>query len=219
MAMTLDGHVAHASEAWNFGSGEDRRRMDRLREWADCLIVSRKTLEHDNMDLRVRTKPHGPKHPRPVIVLDSSRPFKENLRVLQHARIAGEVWISERERGVTLGSLWPDLKADWQLYFYSDVSEIIASLAERSFGKILLEGGPTLNGFFFARNLVDEFFLTLLPILWGGTTTDRTVVTAASLPLEQFRLQSAEKRGNEMFMRYVRKRLATGRQEPATPAS
>ncbi|HRP68759.1 MAG TPA: dihydrofolate reductase family protein, partial [Turneriella sp.] len=47
MAMTIDGHVAHPTQAWEFGSAEDRRRMDRLREWADCLIVARRTIEHD----------------------------------------------------------------------------------------------------------------------------------------------------------------------------
>ena len=204
--MTLDGHVAHPTDAWNFGSSEDRRRMDRLREWADCLIVSRKTLEHDNMDLRVRTKPHGTKHPRPIIVLDSSRPFKLGLKVLQHSKIPGEVWISRREQGVTLQALWPDLKGDWHLNFYDDVTEIVGSLFERGQHKILLEGGPTLNGFFFEKRLVDEFFVTLLPILWGGKTTDRTVISQAALPVEHFRLQRAERRGNEMFMRYIRRK-------------
>jgi hypothetical protein len=34
---------------------------------------------------------------------------------------------------------------------------------------LLLEGGPSLNGVvFFHTSLVDEFFLTLLPLLMGG---------------------------------------------------
>ncbi len=206
MAMTLDGHVAHATDAWNFGSSEDRRRMDRLREWADCLIVSRKTLEHDNMDLRVRTKPHSKSHPRPVIVLNSARPLRAGLRILQHSHSEGELWISETTGPATLSEIWPDLKQNWQLYRYRDVRDITASLHARGFAKLLLEGGPTLNGLFFAHELVDEFFLTLLPILWGGKTSDRSVISESALPLKRFRLRRADKRGDEMFLRYVRKK-------------
>jgi riboflavin biosynthesis pyrimidine reductase len=208
MAMTLDGHVAHPTAAWNFGSSEDRRRMDRLREWADCLIVSRKTLEHDNMDLRVRTKPQSLRHPRPVIVLDTARPLKAGLRILAHSAIQGEVWISERAKPVTLQQIWPDLNAGWQLHYYRDVRDIVSSLHSRGYPHLLLEGGPTLNGVFFSNELVDEFFLTLLPLLWAGRTTDRSVITDAPIALERFRLQSAEKRGDEMFFRYVRRKSA-----------
>lgn len=214
MAMTLDGHVAHATDAWNFGSSEDRRRMDKLREWADCLIVSRKTLEHDNMDLRVRTKPHSQSHPRPVIVLNSARPLKAGLRILQQSHIEGEVWISESAGPATLTQIWPDLKHNWQLHRYRDARDIVASLYARPFAKLLLEGGPTLNGIFFAHELVDEFFLTLLPILWGGLTTDRSVISASALPLERFRLRRAEKRGDEMFLRYVKKKRGSGAVKP-----
>ena len=205
MAATLDGHVAHPTQVWNFGSAEDRRRMDRLREWADAIIVSRKTLEHDNMDLSVRTKAHGGRHPRPVVVMHTPRPLKENLRVLKHAQRGGEIWISRASDKPDLKALWPDLTAAWDIFGYDNVREIADSLAGRGFKKLLLEGGPTLNGFFFAENLVDEFFLTLLPILWGGTTTDRAVMTQSPLALQNFRMKSAEKRKDEMFFHYVRK--------------
>ncbi|MBX3721237.1 MAG: RibD family protein [Turneriella sp.] len=204
MATTLDGHVAYPGRAWDFGSAEDRRRMDRLREWADCLIVSRKTLEHDDMNLTVRTKPHAKKHPRPVIVMQSPRPMRPGLRILKNSHIEGEIWLQGKAAETTINELWPDLGQPWRIHPYMRVDEIIASLAERGFKKILLEGGPTLNGVFFAANLVDEFFLTLLPILWAGTTTDRTVISAEQLPLHRFRLKSAEKRRNEMFLRYVK---------------
>jgi riboflavin biosynthesis pyrimidine reductase len=209
MAATLDGHVAHPSQAWEFGSAEDRRRMDRLREWADCLIVSRKTLEHDNMNLTVRTKPHAKKHPRPVIVMQSARPMKPGLRILKNADIEGELWISAPLDGVTVKTLWPDLNHPWPVFAYGNVREIVAALAARGYRKILLEGGPTLNGVFFGEDLVDEFFLTLLPLLWAGTTTDRSVITKDALPLQRFTLRSAEKRKDEMFLRYVRKAVVS----------
>ena len=208
MAMCLDGHVAHPTEAWEFGSAEDRRRMDRLREWADCLIVSRKTLEHDNMNLTVRTKPHAKTHPRPVIVMQSARPMKPGLRVTKTGRGDGEVWLGSANTKVTISELWPDLGQDWKIYTHQNVSDIVASLQSRGLTKILLEGGPTLNGLFFSEDLVDEFFITILPLLWAGTTTDRTVITPAAIDMKRFTLKSAEKRKNEMFLRYLRKRRA-----------
>lgn len=205
MAMTIDGHVAHPTEAWAYGSSEDRRRMDRLREWAQCLIVSRKTLEHDNMDLRVRSKPRA-KHPRPVIVMQSPRPLRPGLNAAKYAPTPGEIWISRAQPAPPLRELWSEIGQDWQVYQHTQVVEIVRSLHERGYQRLLLEGGPSLNGLFFEHNLVDEFYLTILPIAWGGTTTDRPIVSAQMLPLQRFRLQSAEKRRDEMFLRYVRRK-------------
>ena len=207
MAMTIDGHVAHPTEAWNYGSSEDRRRMDRLREWAQCLIVSRKTLEHDNMDLRVRTKPQA-RHPRPVIVMQSPRPMRQGLRAATTAATAGELWLSANHPAPKLHELWSEIGKDWQLHQHNTVRDIVQSLLNRGYTKLLLEGGPSLNGLFFEHDLVDEFYLTILPIAWGGTTTDRSIISSQPLPLQKFRLRSAEKRRDEMFLRYVRRRQA-----------
>lgn len=204
--MTLDGHVAHPTDAWNFGSSEDRRRMDKLREWAQCLIVSRRTLEHDNMDLRVRTKLNA-KHPRPVIVMQSPRPLRQGLNAARYAATPGEIWLSAEHRAPAIHELWSEIGDGWQIYQHRQVDEIVRSLRERGYERLLLEGGPSLNGLFFEHNLVDEFYLTILPIAWGGTTTDRSIVSKEPLPLQQFRLKSAEKRKNEMFLRYVRRKL------------
>lgn len=181
--------------------------MDILREWADCLIVSRKTLEHDNMDLRVRRKPHG-KHPRPVIVMNLPTPLRPGLLAAKTAAVPGELWLSARHaaEGLSAEALWPEAGKGWELYFYEGVDGIVRSLHERGYRRLLLEGGPTLNGLFFEHNLVDEFFLTILPLAWGGTTTDRTIVSRAFLPLQKFRLQRAEKRKDELFLRYIRKK-------------
>ncbi|MCS6971672.1 MAG: dihydrofolate reductase family protein, partial [Leptospiraceae bacterium] len=111
MAMTLDGHTAHPQQAWNFGSSEDRRRMDRLRAWADCLIVSRRTLEHDNMDLRVRTNLQA-RHPRPVVVLHTARPLQQGLLVTQYPGPAGELWLYGEGNSVALDALWPDRRGE-----------------------------------------------------------------------------------------------------------
>ncbi|HRP68758.1 MAG TPA: dihydrofolate reductase family protein, partial [Turneriella sp.] len=156
-------------------------------------------------NLTVRTKPHSRKHPRPVIVMQTTRPIKTGLRTLANKAIGGELWISQATPNTTLQEVWPELNEDWPIYSFSRVTEIVASLKERGFNKILLEGGPTLNGFFFEAALVDEFFLTILPILWGGTTTDRTVITPNPLPITHFRLQSAERRKNEMFFHYKKR--------------
>lgn len=158
------------------------------------------------MDLRIRTKPGSAAHPKPIIVLNSPKPLKTGLRILQHAKTGGELWISVEAKPVTLSQLWPDLQHNWEVKYFRDVRDITASLYGRGYKKLLLEGGPTLNGLFFTFELVDEFFLTLLPILWGGRTFDRTVMSESPLRLEHFRLQSAEKRKNEMFFRYTRKK-------------
>ncbi|MBV6493132.1 MAG: hypothetical protein LDLANPLL_01147 [Turneriella sp.] len=179
--------------------------MDRLREWADCLVVSRRTLEHDDMNLTVRTKPHSKRHPRPVIVMKSLRPFKPNLRTLKNRHRGGELWISIATPP-KIETLWPDLHEMWPVFTFNQIHDIVSSLQGRGYQKILLEGGPTLNGLFFESNLVDEFYLTILPLIWGGKTTDRSVITENPIPLQRFTLRSCERRKNEIYLHYAKKR-------------
>ena len=204
MAMTLDGHVAHPTLPWEFGSREDRRRMDRLREWADCVIVSRKTIEHDNPDMRVRTKPHIQRHPKVIIIMQRAVPIRKSLRVAQFSSNPGEVWIQNATHLASIHEIFPDAPAGWALRHFQSVTEIIEKLESAGHSKILIEGGPTLNGLFFEAGLIDEVHLTLLPLLWGGHSSDRIVMTKNVLPFQRFRVQRVERRGNEVFFRYVR---------------
>jgi 2,5-diamino-6-(ribosylamino)-4(3H)-pyrimidinone 5'-phosphate reductase len=75
---------------------------------------------------------------------------------------------------------------------------------------VLCEGGPTLNSFLFAADLVDELFLTMSPKVVGGAAA-LTIVAGRELvePVEPDLVSVAEA-DSELFTRW-RFRASGGR--------
>ena len=73
---------------------------------------------------------------------------------------------------------------------------------------LLLEGGPTLNGEFFRRGLVDELFLTVGPLVVGGDGVPGAVETpghpATHEGARRLALLSAHQNAetSELYLRY-----------------
>ncbi|MDH4200073.1 MAG: RibD family protein [Spirochaetia bacterium] len=205
MAQSLNGHTIEPDGKWTLGSAEDKKRMDKLRLWADCLIASRRSIENDNPNLFARSKP-GARQPVPVVVMSNlSRKISETSRIFLPPHPVGEFWVC--------GKTAPDIAqiveeprdsraSKWRVFHFQNVREIYDSLAGRNFYKILLEGGPSLNGYFFRENLIDEIFFTMVPCVWGGKNFDRIIVSPETLDIGKFRLINLERRGDEVFFRY-----------------
>lgn len=84
-----------------------------------------------------------------------------------------------------------------------DLPLLMARLrAEHGVRSVLCEGGPTLNSFLLAADLVDELFLTLNPKLLGGAA-GLTIVAGRQLvePADEELLSLAEG-GGELFTRW-----------------
>ena len=68
--------------------------------------------------------------------------------------------------------------------------------------RLLVEGGPALNGALLAAGLVDEIFWTLAPKLVGGGER-LTMVEGPALPaMPRLALVSAHLHEDELFLRY-----------------
>lgn len=75
--------------------------------------------------------------------------------------------------------------------------------------RVLLEGGPSLNHAFFARDLVDELNLTLVPFLIGERSMPAIVDGSPAFPGyadARWRRTIAEAAGDEVFLTYERER-------------
>jgi riboflavin biosynthesis pyrimidine reductase len=84
-----------------------------------------------------------------------------------------------------------------------DLPRLMAYLHERhGVRSVLCEGGPTLNSFLFAADLVDELFMTVNPKVIGGANT-LTIVAGRELvePLEPSLVSVAEA-GGELYTRW-----------------
>jgi riboflavin-specific deaminase-like protein len=92
-----------------------------------------------------------------------------------------------------------------------DLPRLMAYLQERhAVRSVLCEGGPTLNSFLFAANIVDELFLTMTPKLVAGAAA-LTIVSGRELvePLEPTVVSVAEA-DSELYTRW-RFRASGGR--------
>jgi len=208
MAQSLNGYTVQPGGKWQTTSAEDKRRMLKLRKWADCVIVSRKTIMTDNANLYAHAS-REKKNPMPLIVMrNASEKISENLNVFSAPHQAGEFWIKKgNKKDENDFSFLPEseksekIKSKWKIYSFENSNDIINSLSERNYKNILLEGGGRLNGFFLLENLVDEIYLTMAPFIYGGVENNRIALFENSFS-EKFRLRSAERRQNEIYLRY-----------------
>jgi len=121
----------------------------------------------------------------PIVVLTSARASVRNLRCLRD--VADDVEIfgdSELDFEAAFG--W--LQKKW------------------SVKKILCEGGGELNTALIRQNLIDEIYVTLCPLIFGGrnapTLADGTGVTSLD-QATKLRIKSVKRIGQELFLVYT----------------
>lgn len=88
-------------------------------------------------------------------------------------------------------------------------SRVLKRLSDAGMGQVLLEGGPTLNYAFFAADLVDRFYLTLVPYVIGQAGLPGPVQGSAALSgfdRVGWELVRHEAIGSEVFLEYSRRR-------------
>jgi diaminohydroxyphosphoribosylaminopyrimidine deaminase/5-amino-6-(5-phosphoribosylamino)uracil reductase len=144
-AASLDGQVAAAdgSSRWITGP-EARRDVHLLRSQSDAVVVGVGTVLADDPALTVRDLPGG------------APPARQPLRVVldRHGRTpaAARVLDDDAETVVTAG----------------EPRQVLADLHLRGVRSVLLEGGPTVAGSFWAEGLVDKIVGYVAPLVLGS---------------------------------------------------
>lgn len=148
VASTLDGRVAAAdgSSRWITGP-EARARVHLIRSRVDAVVVGTGTALADDPSLTVRLDGHDPAT-GPLRVVVGRRGLPSGS-VLARAAASGT-----RPGVLALSTHDPD--------------EVLAALAARDVVSVLLEGGPTLAGAFWAAHRVDLVVAHLAPALLGA---------------------------------------------------
>ncbi|MCS6984769.1 MAG: RibD family protein [Leptospiraceae bacterium] len=199
MIMTLDGHIADAKGRCQWGSSEDRRRMDILRSRADAVLVTRATIEKDNPLLVDRRNLYKNRQPKPVIVIkDTTKSLKLDCHVFHKPHPPGIVASPSNEENLYL-------PPGWERVCYQNMTDLAKKLAEKKLYKLLVEGGPTLNSLFLKEDLVNEIRLTLSPLVFAQKNPRGLFEPIENLPPKRFFLKSAERRKDELFLRYLKR--------------
>lgn len=213
MAMTLDGKVVSGnpkSGSLLTGSEGDRRGMAELRARTDAVMMGAGTLRAENPvmnipdeDLIERRRQAGkPDNPRYLVVTNSGR-INPNARMFSQPGAmvvtskAGETAIPSSVRETAEVLTAGDREVDLAL-------AVQKLNAEYGVNYLLIEGGPTLTHAALSAQLVDEFFVTLAPLIKSGEDTP-TLVEGPAFPfgsLPRLQLLAIAEDGGELFLRY-----------------
>lgn len=215
VATTADGKLAPANRHFVPFSGQrDRELLLELRTKADAVMSGARTVDLNPVNLG----PGGPKYralrrrrglteynlrivvsgsatlnPRaeifrhrfsPIIVLCSGRASERRLRTLR--AVADEVAVfGEKEVDFRAALYW--LRKKWNVT------------------RLLCEGGGEVNEALFRYGLVDEIYLTLCPLVFGGRDAPTMADGVGVSSLEQatpLRLKSLKRVGQELYLIY-----------------
>lgn len=211
-ALSLDGKLStEQRDPVRFTSRIDRGLMDEIRADADAVLIGAGTLRAEDPPVRIKTARRRDerrrlgKPPHPVSVILS--------RSMQLPR-AGRYWEDDQVERIIATT---EQAKDEQVLAFKDLAEVIRAgrtsvdlhefcrmLADRGIGRLLVEGGGQVNMAFWEAGLVDEVYLTLCPVVIGGSTAPTAADgrSFASDGLRKLRLVETRRVGQELFLRY-----------------
>jgi riboflavin-specific deaminase-like protein len=189
MVASLDGAIAVQGRSGALGGPADKAMFSALRGVADVVLVGAATVRAEGYGparpsdaTRAARRARGQAEVPPIAVvtrsldLDPSTPlFTEPVR---------------RTIVITCGSADPGRRASLAgvadvIVAGEDVVDLQAALRElaaRGAGVITCEGGPSLNGQLVAADLIDEWALTVSPLLVSGEAARSSIGPAPVVP-------------------------------------
>jgi riboflavin-specific deaminase-like protein len=204
MVSSLDGKATLDWRTKGLSSEVDRRLFHHLRTQADAVMVGAGTAREErygpitkNDELRQKRVNEGLVPDALAVVVSGRLDLPPDLPLLNDP---------EQRVVIATGSEdeLPGLQGDVEYARVGDDLPRLMGYLHEHHGvrSVLCEGGPTLNSFLFAAELVDELFLTLNPKVLSGASA-LTVVAGRELvePAEP-RLISVAEANSELYTRW-----------------
>ena len=179
MIASADGATAIDGVSGALGGPADKAMFKAIRGVADAIIVGASTVRQERYrppsggspDQRAERQAQG-RPARPLIVvitaslsLDPALPLFVDADGYRPLIITVETAPAERRAALTRVADVVTAGED-----QVDLHLALDEIAARGLGAVLSEGGPSLNGQLIAGDLIDEWNLTIAPILAGGTS-------------------------------------------------
>jgi diaminohydroxyphosphoribosylaminopyrimidine deaminase/5-amino-6-(5-phosphoribosylamino)uracil reductase len=147
LAMTADGRIATAGGRSQWITGESsRRRVQKMRQWADAVMVGAETVRQDDPSLLVRTPQSWSRQPLRLIASHSGR-----------LGSSPQVLTDERGEARMVGCETPE---EWH--------ELLLQLGKEGITALLVEGGGDLAAAMLNAEAVDKVAFFIAPIVLGG---------------------------------------------------
>lgn len=202
MVATVDGQGRIGENTAELGGAADAALFATLRERVDCVMAGTGTIAAEQYNAPARSEEVRARRERSGF---AARPLMATLTRSGKLPLEAPLF---SDPGITVVAFGGDAglaeraAADVRCPPETDPAAAARILRE-DFGvrALLLEGGPTLNGPFFAAELVDELFLTIAPTLIGGEGA--FPIIAGELPSAQrLHLIGALSGEEHLFLRY-----------------
>lgn len=214
MVASLDGAAAVDGLSGPMGDDDDREMFRALRASADAIIVGAATANAEAYRPPQRSaavdaaRSQTGRTERPTIaVISASLSIDPTLELFNDPTYRPLILTTDRANPAIVDEL--DDRADIVSLGSSsiDLAEAIRHLGESGHRTILSEGGPSLNGQLVASGLIDEWNLTLAPMLVGGSSPrpahQRDAQPEGGVPPD-YELARLWRGDRALFMRWIR---------------
>lgn len=213
LAMTADGKIApYDHSAACFGSDNDKAHLERQIAGADGVLFGGGTLRAYGTTLSVSNpqlleeRKQQCKPLQPVqIVCSAGAKFDTDLKFFQQNVPR---WLLTTDEG---GKLWQE-KLQFEQILAVEKSyrgginwhKALSRLLDLGIAQLAVIGGGKLIFSLLEENLIDEFWLTVCPLILGGETAPTPVAGKGFLPPQSksLVLLSVEKVAGEIFLHY-----------------
>jgi riboflavin-specific deaminase-like protein len=212
-AMSVDGYIDDTSaDRLLLSNAEDFDRVDALRADSDAVLIGASTMRRDNPQLLVNSGERRaarvarglPEYPLKVTVTGTGD-LDPRLRFWHHG---GEKAVYCPDGVVakvheTLGDLATVVGTGDTV----DLARVLADLALRGVGQLMVEGGSVTHTQFLTAGLVDEIHLAIAPFFVGQPDAPRFVGPGTFTNDLHHRMSLAEVRtiGDVALLRYLPK--------------
>lgn len=206
MVTSVDGATAVGGGSTALNDEDDKAMFSALRAVPDVILVGAETVRSENYGpvtldeaRRARREQQGREPVPRLAIATRSLSLQPDMRVFEDP---------EHKPIVITGDDVPAERLE-QLSGLADIvqledlspSSILSSVGEAQI--VLCEGGPSLNGQLVAAGLVDEFALTVSPLIAGGDSA-RVAHGGELTPPANMRLDRVLVGDRALFLRYVR---------------
>lgn len=180
--MSIDGYIDDASDKRLMLSGAaDFDRVDDVRATCDAILIGAETIRRDNPRLLVRSEARrdarvarGCASSPTKVTLTRRADFDPSMQFFAAGDCEKIVYCASpalalaRER---IGAVAAVIDAGDPL----NLPRVLADLARRGIGRLMVEGGGSIHTQFLAADLVDELQLVVAPIFVGDARGARFV--------------------------------------------
>jgi riboflavin-specific deaminase-like protein len=210
MVSSLDGATALDGVSGGLGGAADKQVFNALRAQADIIIAGAETIRAESYhapqtspQVQAERVARGQNALPLIVVVSGSASLDPDLRLFDDPSYVPMLVTGTAANESRLAALETKMNIVRQKSDRVDLSEMLKMLASHGHKRCLVEGGPSLNGQFISDGLVDEWNMTLSPVVASGSSSRPAhgPTAAQGQRLDLLRLWHAE---GLLFGRWVR---------------